>query len=61
MTQECHVRICGSLGGKLPEATRHPQVEPLLATRILGLGWDHERREIQHIHHTEQVKHVVVN
>jgi hypothetical protein len=32
MTRECHVRICGGLGGKFPGATRHREEEvgPLL-------------------------------
>jgi hypothetical protein len=37
MTRECHVRICGGLGGKFPGATRHPQ--PAAAARwIVGVG-----------------------
>ena len=60
MTRECHVRICGGLGGKFPGATRHPRVKPLLTSGILGLRWDQDGREIQLIHQVQQEIHLVI-
>jgi hypothetical protein len=39
----------------------HPRVETLLAAGILGLSRDHNRREIQLVHHVQQEVHLMVN
>ena len=44
MTRECHVRICGGLGGKLPGATRQlPDRQWILRCRIDGPTVKHQR------------------
>jgi hypothetical protein len=60
MTRECHVRICGGLGGKFPGATRHPGVQPLLSARVLGQSRSHDRREVEFVRQIQQEKHQVI-
>ena len=60
MTRECHVRICGGLGGKFPGASWHPGVKAFLAAGILALSRDQDLREIQLIHQIQQEVHLVI-